>query len=127
MIDLLLELVVQVVVELLLEGFFEGVGRVVERRVGRLVLSGLCGLGFGLAWGAYLDGRAAYPRLLWVSLALAAVAALLAVVHPGTAVESGWRAVLVPPWRWSRERLVNLVVLNLALAGGIVLTFTPAP
>ena len=70
------------------------------------------------------------PRLLWVSLAVALTAALLAVSRVGAPPASGvddsaWRQALVPLWLWSTERLVGFMILNLGLTAKIPLTFSP--
>lgn len=133
LIELIFYLVVEVLGDLLLEGASHGAARVLRSRTGRFVLSGACGLGIGLGWGFYLRGADTWPRLLWVSLVIALVAALIAVGRKGAPDEvaargrRGWRRSLVPPWLWPAERLVALAVLNISLAAGIVATFRPAP
>jgi hypothetical protein len=101
---------------------------VAASRTGRLTVSTLCGCAVGAAWGAHLRGASAWPRLLWVSLALAAVALVLAVGRQGAATERrgtarGLRAVsretLLPPWRWGAERLTGFALINLGISLGV--------
>ena len=130
LLELLVYLVVEVLGDLALEGGARGTIRFLRSRTGRFVTAGLVGLGFGLAWGTALSGGATWPRLLWVSLSLGAAALLLAAGRAGAPAQhdtrsAPWRRALVPPWRWSAERLVGVAVLNGALALGIVLTFRP--
>jgi hypothetical protein len=107
------------------------------------------GAALGLVFASSGAGSSVVARtwlkLLWVSLVLAAVAAVAAVARARavgdratSGAESGavladrpvghggWRNVLVPPWRWAVHRLVGFAVLNLALAFGIATSFTPA-
>ncbi len=130
--DIILELIVSAVVqfvveilgELLLDTALHGVATALQSRIGRWTLATLLGGGFGLLWGDHLSGQASWPRLLWVSLAFAAAACLLTLrARPATPVASTWRDLLLPPWRWSGERLLGLGVLNIALAAGIVIGF----
>lgn len=83
------------------------------------------GLGFGVLWGDHLSGQATWPRLLWVSLGLAVVALMGALVRTARPAPANG-AVLVVPWRWPADRLYGLVALNLAIAGGIAVGFQPA-
>ena len=133
LIELVLYLIVEVLGDLLLEGATHGAARVLRSQTGRFVVSGLCGLGVGLAWGLYLRGADTWPRLLWVSLVVALVALLVAAGRQGAPNEatirrsSGWRRSLLPPWLWPAERLLALAVLNGGIAVGIVLTFRHGP
>lgn len=121
--QLLIQLVVQALVEVVFEGFVEGL----RFRVFRQVLGGLLGVGFGLAWGQHLTGGAHWPRLLWVSLALAAASAVLALQRDRRADrrELSWQTLLELPWRWPAERLVGLAIINAGIALGIAIAFRP--
>ena len=128
-VQLLVQLVVEVIGQLLVETAFHGVASALRSRVGRYVLGALAGFGFGLAWGDHLSGHPTWPKLLWVSLGLAATAFVLAV---GRGSEAGremptspWAVVTTPPWHWSADRFFGFVVLNLALALGIAVGFSP--
>ena len=135
LIELVIQLFVQVVVEvigqLLVETAFRGVANALRSRIGRYALGALAGAGFGLVWGNHLSGQATWPKLLWVSLGLAATAFVLAIGRGDEeAVEtstSPWAEVTKPPWQWSGDRFYGFVVLNLALALGIALGFSPGP
>jgi hypothetical protein len=141
----LVEVVLEIFGELLFEAGLEGAGRVLRNRWLRYAVGAALGLVFGILWGRQLSGGQTWPKLLWVSLVLAAVAAVAAVARARavgdratSGAESGavladrpvghggWRNVLVPPWRWAVHRLVGFAVLNLALAFGIATSFTPA-
>ena len=141
--EILLEFVIQVVAQILVElvgdvllgNAFRGVANVLRSTLGRYVTGALLGFGFGLAWGDHLSGQSTWPKLLWVSLALAGVAVVLAVNAAGrpaagdpTALAGDpWRDIVTPPWRWRPDRLVGFVVVNLAIAGGIGVAFNPGP
>jgi len=128
-IELLVQLVVQLVVEiigdLLIETSLRGVANVLRNRVGRYVLGAVVGLGVGVGWGQHLSGQQSWPRLLWVSLLLGAVALVLAVGRAGApvVVRSGWRAQFAWPWQWSADRLVGFAFINAGLAVGVVVGF----
>jgi hypothetical protein len=132
LIQFVVQLVVEVIGDFLLETAFHGVANVLRSRIGRYAIAALAGFGFGLAWGDHLRGNATWPKLLWVSLALAAaalIAAVTRVANPAATIPaegSALRQALTPPWRWHPDRLIGLVVLNLAIAGGIALAFDPA-
>ncbi len=130
--DFLLELLVQFVVEFVVETIgdygFRGTRRLAASTVGRCLLGGTAGLGLGLAWGTHLSGGLHQPKLLWVSLVLAAAAAAGLVwrlnrplIRDGDLL----RELLVPPWQWPAQRLIVFVVINLGVAGGIACAFTP--
>ena len=127
--DFLFELLVQIVLEflgdLVLEAGWEGTKGLFGTQRGRAVLSGLVGFGVGCAWGAHLTGGAHYPKLLWVSVALAVLVAvrLLGGVFPPRPRFSVRGYLLAPPWQWHVERVVGFLLLNLGLAGGILTTF----
>lgn len=135
MLEFLIQIVAQILVELvgdlLLRNAFHGVANALRSTIGRYVVGALVGFGFGLGWGDHLSGQTTWPKLLWVSLALAGVALVLAVKTAGSPTEDDrtltWHDVMSPPWRWSRDRLLGFVVINLAVAGGIGLTFSPGP
>lgn len=134
--DFLIEAVIQIVVELfgeiVLEGVFHGVVAVLRRQIGRWITGGLLGLAFGVAWGRHLSGGTHYPRLLWVSLALAVLALVLALGRPrerrpGSGdLRSGLdpRWLLTPPWKWAAERLVGVAFINSGLAVGVLIAFS---
>jgi hypothetical protein len=133
-VDFFLELIVSAVVqfvvevlgELLLDTALQGLASVLQSRLGRWSIATALGLGFGVFWGVHLSGQDSWPRLLWVSLVFAALAFMLAV-RPAAAGGANdvrsWQDLLMPPWRWSGERLLGLGVLNIALAAGIVAGF----
>jgi hypothetical protein len=118
----------EVVGEWLLQTSFRGTVRIARSRTGRLTVGTVVGLAFGAAWGAYLAGEPTWPRLLWVSLLLSAVSAVLAVGRAGTGDRPARRAgrvsgvfadVAVPPWRWGGERLAGFALINLGIAAAI--------
>jgi hypothetical protein len=122
-----LQLLIQVVLQALVEAVFEAFMEGLRFRVVRQVLGGLLGVGFGLAWGQHLSGGAHWPRLLWVSLALAAVSAVLAMQRDRRADrrELTRGTLLEPPWRWPAERLGGLAIINAGIAAGIGCGFRP--
>ncbi len=130
-IELLVQLIVQIVVEFLfdvvLRGAFVGLKRKLTTASGRRVFTAVVAAGFGVAWGAHLAAHPHLPRLVWVSLVLAAVAiALTARRHrPGEPVRDGfWRRSLTWPWRWPTARLVDFALLNAALAAGTTVGYS---
>jgi hypothetical protein len=127
LIQAIIEIVAQILGQLAVEAAFEGIAHVLASRIGRLVIGCVAGLAFGAFWGDHLDGHAHWPRLLWVSLTLAVGAAALAIgrLDAPETVASRWRSLLVPPWRWPRDRLVGLVLINIGVAVGIAATFRP--
>lgn len=139
MIEFVIQVLAQIIVELvgdvLLGNAFRRVVNVLRSAIGRAVVGGLIGFGFGLAWGDHLSGQSTWPKLLWVSLALAGVALVFAVRAAGrpaagaptAIVGETWRDLMTPPWRWRPDRLLGFVVINLAIAGGIGLAFSPGP
>ena len=78
-----------------------------------------------------LANRPDPPKLLWVSLALA-LAAIVFVRWNGDSthrtVSSGrdgfWARALTSPWNWPSIRWIDFAVLNLAIAGGILLGYS---
>lgn len=131
LLEALIQAIIEIVVQLLgliaVEAALEGVAHALANRIGRLVIGTSVGLAFGVAWGTHLNGQSHWPRLLWVSLAFAVIAVVLAMGRDGAQQEEmpGWRSLLVPPWRWSRDRLIGLVLINAGIAIGIVLSFRP--
>jgi hypothetical protein len=117
------QVLIEIVGEWLLRTSFRGSVRVARSRSGRLTVGAVVGAAFGVAWGAYLAGSAEWPRLLWVSLVLAALSAVLAV---GRAGQGDWPSagpvpvagllaeVVLPPWRWGGERLAGFALINLS-------------
>jgi hypothetical protein len=132
LIQLLVQLVVEVIGDLLIETALHGVANVLRDRIGRYAIAAVVGFGFGLAWGDHLSGETSWPKLLWVSLALATAALVAAVTRSARRADRGrvegsaLRQALTPPWHWQPDRLVGFVVLNLAIAGGIALAFDRA-
>lgn len=142
-VELLIQLVVQVVVELIAEWLLEvscrTLGRALKSQTGLYVISVLIGLGFGFFWGKHLSGQAHWPKLLWISLALAALGLGTAARRWATSYEGpmssfgtdvaaqpqAWRAALLAPWRWPAPRLFGFALLNLAIAAGIGVGFRP--
>jgi hypothetical protein len=129
-IELLVGLVVQFVSELIGElmmaAAVQGAAHAIHSRVGRYGLTAVFGLAIGAIWGFSLRDEHHVPRLLWVSLAFAGLAAILRIVDvPGREVSPGlgWRQALTVPWRWSKERLIGLMFLNVAMAAGVLLGY----
>jgi hypothetical protein len=81
----------------------------------------------------HLSGSPHRPKLLWVSLALALAAGLLALRRASTRTPYGedrrwvwsWRTVLAPPWRWPRHRLIGFALVSIWIAIGVVLGYQP--
>ena len=97
-----------------------------SRPLGRSIVGAVVGLGFGLAWGFHLADRSGPPKLLWVSIVLAAVA--LALIRSDRASDereppSFWRRLVVPPWRWPNRRLADFAAMNAAIAAGIAIGY----
>jgi len=129
-VELLIQLIVQVVVEIvgqyLVGKALNRAASVLTTRIGRYVIGAVIALGFGIGWGQHLSGRAHWPKLLWVSLGLAVVAAVLASRRRAPGADHWmltWRALIAPPWQWSRSRLIGFAVINVALALGIVIGY----
>jgi hypothetical protein len=133
-VDLVLELIVSVIVqfvvevlgELLVDTALRGVASAMQSRLGRYVVAALLGELFGVWWGHHLSGHGTLPKLLWVSLVFAVAAFVLSLRARGSESPlrgAGWSRLLLPPWRWSRDRLIGLGILNLVLAQGIVIGF----
>lgn len=135
MLELLFQFLIEFVGEWLLQQSFRGASRVARSRTGRLTVSALIGSAGGAAWGAHLRDGETWPRLLWVSLVLAAIALVLAVGRQGAESQPrgtgrGFRAVsrevVLPPWRWGAERLVGFALINLGISVGIFALQAPA-
>lgn len=139
LVELLIQFVVQVLIEIvgewLLRTSFRGSVRVARSRIGRLTVGTGVGAAFGALWGAYLASTPSWPRLLWVSLLLAAVSAVLAVGRAGQGDRLASRRgdvvgvlaeVALPPWRWGGERLAGFALINVGIAAGIFAVQAPA-
>ena len=127
--EVLFQFVFEVLGEFLFEAGFHGAALVLRSCVGRFVVASVAGLGAGLWWGARLSerGRVQEPRTLWISLALAGVAAAGAVWRWKRARPVGEASVVSPPWRWPAYRLVGFASLNAAVAAGVAVGFHPHP
>lgn len=128
-------MLIEIVGEWLLQTSFRGTVRVARSRTGRLTVGALTGAAFGVVWGLHLLDAPSWPRLLWVSLALAASAGVLAVGRAGardqpSARRGRWPDVLAdvasPPWRWGAERLLGFALINVGIAAGILAVQAPA-
>jgi hypothetical protein len=126
LVQLIVQFVLEFVFEIVLHGAFHGAKRVLGSHRGRLTVSALVGLGFGLAWGSHLSNQPSAPKLLWVSLALAFAAVVLIRRHANPrqlarriARGSFLRQTFTPPWNWPISRLIDFVVLNVAIAAGV--------
>ena len=132
-VELLIQLVWQIIGELvfdyLIRRLLRRVARITvrtsTRRVAQYTFSAVAGLAFGVAWGAHLAGTRHWPKLLWVSVALAVAAGVLARRrrHAESAHLRIWRYLVLPPWRWSHDRLFGLAIINVAIAIGIELGY----
>lgn len=126
-VELIIQLFVEVIGELLFEAGLEGTGRALRSRVGRYVIAAILGLAAGLGWGAYVasNGLTTTPRSVWVSLVLAALAALAALMRSAHTEDepAGLASVLTWPWRWPAHRFNGFAVINLAIAAGILAGF----
>ena len=127
LIELILQFIGQIVVEVIFEAVQPRLARAFRTRLGRYALAALVGGGFGLGWGWHLTNQPHPPKLLWVSILLAVAATVLAQGKRGTddgsasvATQTPWRVVLTPPTRWSSDRWIDFVVLNLAMTAGIL-------
>ncbi len=124
--ELFLQLIVQVVFEVLAEGAFE---LFAKTRVGRWLVGMLVGGCFGVAWGTHLSGGAHPPKLLWVSAASAVLAfgaAFVTVNRQRPEPMTFWDVVVQPPWEWSVDRYLAFGLMNVGIAIGIVLGYSPA-
>jgi hypothetical protein len=131
-VEFILEVVVQLVLEIFGEFLFDvgfrGAARLLRSRVVRYSIAAGVGLAFGLWWGNRLSDAARLPRLFWVSVALAVVAAIGVLVRRGRPDPVGAERLssVVMPWRWPEYRFAGFVVLNVALAVGIFIGYEPA-
>lgn len=130
--DFLFELLFQVFFELFVNVLFEfgfrAVAGVLRARISRLLLSAVAGFGFGVWWGERLSdaGLAGRPKLFYV--AVAATVAAVAKLRAGDAVDEDGRHSFrdaLTPWRWDAMRLAALALLNVAIACGIDVGYSP--
>jgi hypothetical protein len=127
--EVLAELIVQIVFEVIIELGGRAVGRVLETKIGRVVASATVmatiGFGGGYAWGRHVAdiGRQGVPRAIWVSLALAILAAVLAL-RARANVDSEPRFESLPSrLQPTAERFALLSFLNVTLAIGVAVGF----
>lgn len=122
--EFLFQIMFEVIGEALLEFGFRGASRVWRSTIGRWTVSVIVGFGFGAYWGHYLSeaGTGHRPRLLWVSVALAVLAVITALVA-GRRIHAEERAML--PWTWPTARLIGFAALNIAIAVGIAVAYQP--
>ena len=135
MVDFLFEVVIEAVFEFLIhvvaQWGFNTVADLMRAKVTRYTLSVVAGFGFGLWWGARLAGAdlAGRPRLFCVTLAVAAVALVAAFDRMRRGREGarprGAAGLLVAPWHWDAPRLASFALLNVAVAAGIDVGYTP--
>ncbi len=127
--ELVFQFVFEVLGEFLVDAGYHGTVRVFRSRAGRFGAASAVGLGAGLFWGAWLSdaGRVQEPRALWISLGFGIVAGLGALWRRRRGDRPGRQPVLTPPWRWPAYRLVGFAVLNLAVAAGVAIGFSPQP
>jgi hypothetical protein len=127
--EVLFEFVAQVIFEVVVELGGHAVARVLDTRIGRAIASAtlMAGFGFvgGYAWGRHVAdiGHKGMPRTLWVSLGLAALAAVLAV---RTRRDADWeeRVASVPTvLKPTAERFAQLSFLNVTIALGVLVGF----
>jgi hypothetical protein len=124
--ELLLEIVFQFVGEVVLEFVFRGFAHLLANRVVRAVLGVAAGFGGGYWWGARLTelGRTEPPRSLWVSIGLAVILGMVALIKivrrdrprfppDGRLARIGETFM---PWRWSAPRLAGYALVNVAVA-----------
>lgn len=144
-VEVLLEAILWLVGEVVLETGSRGLARLLASRIGRGVIAlAAIALAYGGGWwwahrfaGA---GQTAWPTALRVTVGLALVFALLALLRrlrtqaapkssPPAPASSGdgLRAGLaLAPWRWPAGRLAGFALLNAAAAMGILVGFSPA-
>lgn len=135
--EVIFELLFEIVFQFLAELLFDTAFRLLAHRVVRAVLAAAAGFGAGYWWGARLIelGRTEPPRSLWVSIALAALFATVALVkvlrrhrprrRPDARMDRFEEALT--PWRWSAARLLGFALVNVAVAAGIAAGFDPRP
>jgi hypothetical protein len=131
------ELLIEIVFQFLGELLFDTAFRLLANRVVRAVLAAAAGFGGGYWWGARLTelGRTEPPSSLWVSIALVALFAAIALVkilrrdpprlRPDSRMDRFEEAFT--PWRWSAARLLGFALVNVAVAAGIAAGFDPQP
>jgi hypothetical protein len=149
--EILFELVFQLLLEVLFESGFRGAGRVLQNKVVRVGLGVVTGSGLaywaGWWWGDRLSdaGRAELPNAFYVSLGLAAAFGALALAQtirtrsegpaiggppivdrPSAPTEPSAVLRHLSPLHWSPGRLLIFATINIALAAGISVGFTPA-
>jgi hypothetical protein len=129
--EILIQFVIEVLGEFLVEVGFRGAAAVLRSWVGRYVITVIAGFGGGLWWGAHLTarGRTQEPRTLWVSLGLAAICAVWALLRRTQKQlpdqRTGFLSIFAPPWRWPAYRFAGFAALNAAIAGGVLVGFRP--
>jgi hypothetical protein len=126
--DLVFELIAQVIGQIIFELLANLGGRLVaealESRVSASIAAAI-GFGGGYAWGRHVAdiGRTGVPRTIWVSLALAVVAAALAL---RTRDDPDWdeRVASLPTiFRPTSERFATFSFLNLVIAIAVAIGF----
>jgi hypothetical protein len=130
--EFLFQILFEIVGEALIEWGFRGAASVLRSRIGRYSISIIAGFGFGAWWGSYLSdsGIGHQPRLLWISIAAGIAALIAAFIRAERAMSvrevrlSAVRAAIAP-WDWPTHRLVAFGLMNLAIAAGIVVGFSP--
>lgn len=129
MIEFLFEVVFELLFEFIAEGAlqwgYRGAARAARSPLARWAVGAAAGAAFGVWWGDHLSapGRHHGPRLFWVSVALAAVAAALALRRHTTARGDIPPSPPIAPWRWPVHRLVGFAIMNAAVAIGIVIGY----
>jgi hypothetical protein len=131
LVQLVVQFVIEVVFESLLEGAFRGLARALTARAGQRLLTVAAGLGFGIAWGWHLADQPHPPKLMWVSIALAAAATVLALdsrtsprATEPKATAGFWQRALLPPWRWPAARWLDFAMLNVTIAAGTAVGYS---
>jgi uncharacterized protein YacL len=128
-IEFIVELVLQLVVEVLLQPGFNWLERFLRTTVGRVVVtllvSAITGILLGVLWGRHVADlpSPAFPRAVWVSLALAGLGVVVAVLRNARADVSAALDRLPAVVRPDGIRLSGFVVLNLALALGMTMGY----
>jgi len=138
--EVLVELILELVAQLFVEGALDGAGQRTgkslrspraRRRLGYAV-SLVLALLAGSAWGILVArrGREALPRSVWVSVALASICVLMAVIARLRGVPvgdslGGWRAFRRPD-RWPAIRWLSFAVMSAVIAVAIVIGFLAA-
>ena len=135
--EVLAELILELLAQLFVEGLLDGAGRRSvralrsprRRRIVAHTVSLVLALAAGVAWGIYVarTGRDELPRAVWVSVTLAGLAIVLAVVArvrrlPGRGVQPGW-AEFWRPDRWPWTRWAFFGVMSTLIAGALVVGY----